>query len=170
MTEITVSRMDDAMGALQLTKRWQGFHVKDINDWVTADVREIELSLTVCPAPIKVRVRKFRPVPGDVTHRCWRDGNVTKKADIEPYALANVRQSAKEVASYLHENTAKTLTATSEDGSMSSVTRETYRWAIQHYNALRVGGSPSVVTWSTLMMSIRSPSSATVNSGRSGCS
>lgn len=115
--------------------------MKDIDDWVTPECRTIQLSLGVCSTPITIRVRKFRPIPGDVTYRCWRDGNVTKKTDIEPYALENIRESAKDVIAYLYNNAVKSLVALSKDESMSSITRETYRQAVQHYNALRVGDS-----------------------------
>lgn len=172
MTEITVSRTDDARGALELTKRWQGFDVKDIGDWATSDILSIELSLSVCSIPIRIHVRKFRPVPGDVTYRCWKDGNITKKADIEPYALANVRQSAKEVTAYLHENAVKSLAALSEDEttSMSDITRETYQWAVQHYESLWVSGWAIFIARPSLTASARSPSSTAVNKRRSGCS
>ncbi|KAL2113315.1 hypothetical protein VUR80DRAFT_4640 [Thermomyces stellatus] len=142
ITEIRVSRADDDRGSLGLTKRWHGFDMKDIDDWVTPECRTIQLSLGVCSTPITIRVRKFRPIPGDVTYRCWRDGNVTKKTDIEPYALENIRESAKDVIAYLYNNAVKSLVALSKDESMSSITRETYRQAVQHYNALRVPELP----------------------------
>ena len=170
ITEITVSRTDDDRGALELTKRWHGFDMKDIGDWASSECREIQLSLSVCSSPITINVRKFRPMPGDVTYRCWRDGNVTKKTDIEPYALENIRKSAKDVTSYLHDNAVKSLVTLSEDDAMSSITRETYRMAVQHYNALRVGASTSYYCMTCVNNSSRSLGSQTVSRGRSGFS
>lgn len=169
MTEITVSRTDDDRGALELTKRWQGFDMKDIGDWVTPEGRKIELSLGVCSSPITIKVRKFRPIPGDITYRCWRDGNVTKKTDIEPYALESIRQSAKEVTAYIHDNAVKTLATLSEDDAMSSITRETYRMAIQHYNVLTVGGPARSYFTARTNSFCRSINSKIASRRKSGC-
>lgn len=140
ITEITVSRTDDARGALGLTRRWQGFKLKDVGDWVSPETRVIQLSLGVCSNPITIEVRKFVPREGDVTFRTWRDGNVSKVAEIEPYALASVRESARSFSEYLYDNAVKGMQARAEDELMDGTVRETYLWAIRHYNALRVGG------------------------------
>lgn len=138
MTEITVSRVDDARSSLGLTQRWEGFEMQDIVDWLTPDIRTIYISLGVCSSPMEVYVRKFKPVSGDVTCVHWRDGNTRKKVDIEPYALASIHDSAKDVISYIYDNAVKGLATFAENGRMSRITRETYHWAIQHYNSLRV--------------------------------
>lgn len=168
MTEITISRTDDDRGALELTKRWHGFDMKDIGDWVSPELRKIQLSLGVCASPITIEVRKFRPIPGDITYRCWRDGNVMKKADIEPYALENIRKSAEAVTSYLHGNAVESLAALSRNVSTSSITRETYEMAVQHYNTLEVGGPTRAFYMACINSFHRSMGSQLANRKRSG--
>lgn len=151
MSEITVSRTDDARGALGLTQRWHGFKLKDVGDWASPETRVIQLSLGVCSSPITIEVRKFVPREGDVTVRRWKDGNVSKVTEIEPYALASVRRSARSFSEYLYENAVKGIQASAEDELVDKTVRETYQWAIRHFNALKVGGLPammwSVLTW-----------------------
>lgn len=140
ITEITVSRADDARGALGLTQRWQGFKLKDVGDWVSPETRVIQLSIGVCPNPMTIEVRKFVPREGDVTYRRWKDGNVSKVAEIEPYALASVKRSARSFSAYLYENAVKGMQASAEDELVDKTVRETYQWAIRHFKSLEVGG------------------------------
>ncbi|SPN98752.1 uncharacterized protein DNG_01795 [Cephalotrichum gorgonifer] len=112
--------------------------MKDIGDWASTKTRTIQLSLGVCSRPITVVVRKFRPAPGDITWRYWRDGNITKRTDLAPYALANIRQSAKDLTTYFNENAVTAVSAISKDNRVSEVIRETYLRAVQHYESLRV--------------------------------
>jgi hypothetical protein len=154
ISAITVSRTDDPRGALELTKRWQGFDLTDIDGWATVQVRTIQLSLGVCSTPITIKVRKFKPRPGDVICRRWRDGNMIKQTNLEPYALVNIRQSASDVIGYLNENAVRSLEHMSRDGGTSDIVRETFGWAVRHYRALWVSShgklQRSWLAWATL--------------------
>ncbi|ORY71329.1 uncharacterized protein BCR38DRAFT_329449 [Pseudomassariella vexata] len=89
------------------TRRWEGTAVKDLGpeDWDSPESIDIEWSLGLCDKPIRFRVRKFKPLPHDVTVRKWRDkqGRI-RITDIPPYALTDIYKATKVFSQYLAEN------------------------------------------------------------------
>ncbi|CAI4212996.1 unnamed protein product [Parascedosporium putredinis] len=116
-------------GSLGLTERWQGFAIRDVTEWSSEAPRTIHITLGICPTPLALQVRKFKPSPGDITFRSWRDGNVEKRVELAPYALVNVRQTALKFHEYLNLNTMKTLEMAIRDTNHDDLVLETLQWA-----------------------------------------
>lgn len=139
ITDIVLCRADIGhRGSLGLTERWQGFAMRDITEWSSEALRTIHVTLGICPTPIILQVRKFNPSPGDVTFRAWRDGNVEKRVELAPYALANVRQTALKFHEYLNLNTMKILEMAIQDTNHDEIVLETLQWAKRQCQNLKV--------------------------------
>ena len=141
-------------GGLDLTKRWEGTEVHNINDWVSDDVKEIDMKLyysshmhryDLCDTPVKLRIREFAPLPDDVLTRKWskrvvdEDGTpkIEKKvATLPAFALADVDEAEKALDSYFRMNTINAM----YDATRHSVPiiREHYHAAIRHYHSFPV--------------------------------
>jgi hypothetical protein len=159
LTDAKVNRLQVGEdGCLNLTKRWSGFQMRDIDrsDWDSNDTREITLMVNMCGAPfvikLDVEVRKFKPKEGDVLHRQWRDGNNKfKHKRLEPYALASISKHAATFEKYIHDNAVRAMLSYSDFLSRDDSHRqlviedplvvETYRWAAKHYRSLLNGES-----------------------------
>ncbi|KAI1204573.1 uncharacterized protein F4807DRAFT_465484 [Annulohypoxylon truncatum] len=91
-------------GGLGLTKRWSGVKMKDLapRDWVDNRIRTITVIIGCRRAPMQLSVRKFTPTNGDVTWKHWVDAQgIRRRIEIEPYALANVWETARQYAKYV---------------------------------------------------------------------
>ncbi len=72
----------------------------DVVDWESPDIKTIEVSAGFCRDSLKLRVRKFVPVDGDMLDRKWVDGQVRKTKRVEPYAIVNMASAAREMQRY----------------------------------------------------------------------
>lgn len=141
LTDIVLSRMDTGpLGSLSLTQRWQGFTLRDVSEWVDEETRTIDITLGICPIPLVLHVRKFKPKAGDITYRSWRDGNAERRMEIEPFALASIRQTSQHFKEYLNKNILKALEIVAQDQNNDELIRETFQWAMRQYQNLRVDG------------------------------
>ncbi|PKS11056.1 hypothetical protein jhhlp_002817 [Lomentospora prolificans] len=139
--DIVLSRIDAGpLGSLRLTERWQGFTLRDVSEWVGEDTRTINITLGICSIPLVLQVRKFKPRTGDVTYRCWRDGNNEKRVELAPYALASIKGTTQSLKEYLNANALKTLEAGCRDQNNDQLIRETYWWVIRQHENLKVDG------------------------------
>ena len=137
--DIVLSRIDAGpLGSLRLTERWQGFTLRDVSEWVGEGTRTINITLGICSIPLVLQVRKFKPRTGDVTYRCWRDGNNEKRVELAPYALASIKGTTQSLKEYLNANALKTLEAGCRDQNNDQLIRETYWWVIRQHENLKV--------------------------------
>lgn len=123
-------------GLLGLTRRWEGTKVCDVGDWADDRILIIKLAQGICSKPIELRVRKFKPVAGDVLHRKWYDSDSCKwkETPLEPYCLADVEETAKYFSIYLKDTAFEGLKEALQ-GSCKLV-RETYVMAFRHAASL----------------------------------
>jgi hypothetical protein len=77
--------------------------MKDLgpSDWADDVPRTIHINLGLCREPIELNVRKYKPVPGDVTARPWVYHGRKYWTEIEPYALADIQKFKKTYRDYV---------------------------------------------------------------------
>jgi len=119
--------------------------MRDVDDWSGEGIRTIAITLGISPVPLVLQVKRFKPAAGDITYRCWRDGNVVKRTELEPYALANIRQASQALKEYINANVMNALVAVTEDENNDELIRETFRWVILQYQNLRVSSYALIV-------------------------
>ncbi|KAI0879902.1 uncharacterized protein GGS22DRAFT_176501 [Annulohypoxylon maeteangense] len=137
LAEVTLYRD----GGLGLTKRWSGVKMKDLGprDWETDEIRTIKIVIGCRKAPLELSVRKFRPINGDVTWKCWVDAQgTTRRINIEPYALANIWETSRQYSKYV---TNYALIAVAEyvddhDHHVDDSVRRTYNAALDCHRKL----------------------------------
>jgi hypothetical protein len=79
------------------TKRFPELKMQDITGWASADIRMSILRKANMPGfGIRLKFRKFVPIEGDQLERHWVDGKTKKSAKIEPYAFADMEETAQE--------------------------------------------------------------------------
>ncbi|KAI1493290.1 hypothetical protein F5X96DRAFT_237377 [Biscogniauxia mediterranea] len=133
-------------GGLDLTARWTGVKVKDINpkDWVDSKTRSISISLGLCNTSLVLSVKKFQPIRGDVTWRDWVDRNANaQRTDIEPYALANINQTAKDYLAYVNNNAADAIRRYAENVHVDGLVRRTFMAAYAYATSEKDNPKPN---------------------------
>ncbi|KAL1840399.1 hypothetical protein VTJ49DRAFT_525 [Mycothermus thermophilus] len=132
LTECTLYRTGKGPG-LEFTFRWPEMKLQDIKDWASRDVRTIEVMSDVCPVPLKLHVRKFKPIPGkDATHKSWMDrkAGIRKHKPTTPYAIVNMKNAVHDMHEYISKNAFMSMEHVLR-GSDQWV-RETYAFARQY--------------------------------------
>ncbi|AEO63173.1 uncharacterized protein THITE_2108076 [Thermothielavioides terrestris NRRL 8126] len=123
-------------GGLGLTKRFDHTNVLDVSDHVDDVVYDIEIAQGICPHPLRLRVRRFRPQPTDITYRRYMDDGVPKKQHIPAFCLADVKRTAREFSEYIDRYALTGLSEAARDSD--DLIRETFLMLMEHYNSLSV--------------------------------
>ncbi|KAK8062687.1 hypothetical protein PG997_014784 [Apiospora hydei] len=120
---------------LKLTKRWQGSTMYDIpsSDWADDEIRIIQISEGLCSKPFEIKVRRFKPKPGDVTDRIWTDkhGN-SHVVKLPPYAISSVSETCKRFVKYAEENAFEAVEQFANRHDVHPIVQETYKAAWNH--------------------------------------
>ncbi|KAM0323913.1 hypothetical protein ACHAQA_008494 [Verticillium albo-atrum] len=87
------------------TTRWKTKKLCDVGDWVSDPVY-IDMMQSVCPEgkPIRLLVRKFKPMSEDRINREWHTTTGAKMHDLAPYALANVKATIASFDQYISDH------------------------------------------------------------------
>ncbi|KAH9996735.1 hypothetical protein F4779DRAFT_631537 [Xylariaceae sp. FL0662B] len=131
LTEIVLFRE----GGLGLTQRWNGVKMKDLGprDWDGGRERPLKITIGKFKCSFELVVRKFKPLPTDITWRNWVDRSKTlKRIEIEPYALANITKTAKEYKSYVYVNAQPALRQYVKNPKVDELVRKTYNAALDY--------------------------------------
>ncbi|KAL2271980.1 hypothetical protein VTJ83DRAFT_1351 [Remersonia thermophila] len=126
LAECTLYRKGKPRG-LEFTLRWSNMTLANITDWESPDVRVIDVESTVCPVPLRLHVRKFKPLKGkDATHKTWVDKTgIRKFKPTTPYAIVNMKDAAQHMKAYI----AKYFFA-----SMECVLKGRDQWVVETYS------------------------------------
>lgn len=115
------------------TKRsgWEGAAMKDLGpkDWVNDVVCTISLQLSYCSEPVTLRVRKFKPIEGDVNVRKWTHNGVAYETPIEPYALEDIHKARSILTQHIETNLFDAIKQYTEKSSVHPLVQETYKAA-----------------------------------------
>ncbi|KAK8045895.1 hypothetical protein PG996_013959 [Apiospora saccharicola] len=120
---------------LQLTKRWRGNTMYDIPsaDWADDEIRVIQISEGLCSKPFEIKVRRFKPQPGDVTDRLWTDKRgISHTSKLPPYAIASVGETCKAFVKHAEENTFEAVEQFASRHDVHPIVQETYKAAWNH--------------------------------------
>jgi hypothetical protein len=76
----------------------------DITGWASPEIRVSTLRKANMPDfGLRLKFRKFIPIEGDQLERQWMDGKTKKSAKLEPYAFADMEDTAQEFRKLIDE-------------------------------------------------------------------
>ena len=62
----------------------------NITQWASSELKKIQVTQDYGETTLTFTVREFVPVEGDMLHRQWSDGGVTKSVKIANYAIVDM--------------------------------------------------------------------------------
>jgi len=75
------------------TRRWQDNVMEEIATWESSEIRTIHVTEGYTGQSVRLRVRQFKPLPGDSLERSWVSNGVKKRVKIPPYAIVNMEEA-----------------------------------------------------------------------------
>jgi hypothetical protein len=142
LTTCTLYRTGKGTG-LEFTKRWPTPMLTNLppEDWTSPEVRRLKVLSDVCPVSLELRVRKFRPVFGDVVYKQWVDeiGN-QHYHETTPYAIVDMEAAAKDMEHHVRVHALDSVHFLT--GQSDQWIKETYAYAEEYMGKLLVRLSP----------------------------
>ena len=88
------------------TRRWSNLQMDEISQWESPIVKTIFLTQKLCDRVLKVQVKEFVPLPGDVLEREWADRQtgMKKKRSVPRYAIANMKATSFLIQQYVDKS------------------------------------------------------------------
>ncbi|KAH6626748.1 hypothetical protein B0J18DRAFT_364509 [Chaetomium sp. MPI-SDFR-AT-0129] len=83
-------------GGLNYTQRFDHTKVTDVVDYVDDVIYDIEIAQNFCPAPLPLRVRRFKPETSDLTRWKYLEDGIPKSQDTGAFCLASIEKTARE--------------------------------------------------------------------------
>lgn len=102
----------------------------DITVWASSEVKTIELTHGFGIARFPLRLKQFVPVEGDGLAELWADGGVMKRHEIPPYAIADMKEAAQALWTYVNTGVADFLVGALGDSDLFYW--QTYLMAFKH--------------------------------------
>jgi len=91
-------------GGLGLTQRFDHTRVMNVTDYCDNIIYTIQITQGLCPQPLTLRVRGFKPRSTDVTHLRYLDGGIVTTQNLGAFCLADVDRTAREFDEYIERN------------------------------------------------------------------
>lgn len=106
--------------------------LKDITDWESPDIRTIEVMSDVCDEPLKLLVRKFKPIPQDSITKSWWDktAGIRRYKKTTPYAIVNMKKTVDDMLSYIAKYALKSVVYVLRRSDQ--LVKETYAFAARY--------------------------------------
>jgi hypothetical protein len=78
----------------------------EISQWKSSTVKTIFLTQNLCDGALKVQVKEFVPLPGDVLEREWADrqSGMKKTRAVPRYAIANMKATSFVIQQYVDKS------------------------------------------------------------------
>jgi hypothetical protein len=88
------------------TWRWSNMQMDEISLWKSPIVKTIFLTQNLCDSVLKVQVKEFVPLPGDVLEREWADrqAGMKKKRLVPTYAIADMKATSFVIQKYVDKS------------------------------------------------------------------
>lgn len=90
VTEVRLFREGSFAAGREWSHRWVSNKLVNIKAWASPEVKELRITQDYGPSAITLRVREFVPIKGDMLHRQWADGAVTKSVTIPNFAILDM--------------------------------------------------------------------------------
>lgn len=117
-------------GGLGLTKRFTHTKVVDVTEYTDNIIYEIQMMQGLCREPVRLQVRRFRAKDTDILDRKYVDNGIPRVQRIEPFCLADVKQTAREFEEYIWRNAIEGLTEAVKDSD--GIVREVFAMVARH--------------------------------------
>ena len=93
---------------LEWSQRWSNQTLKEMDTWASDNTIIIEVSEGYTSTPLKLVVREFKPVKGDVFERSWVGNGVEKKSvTIPSYAIQDLTAAKDAYGKYINKGGAE---------------------------------------------------------------
>src|SRR5436305_5705327 len=105
LTDSCLFRTGSAPGYSR-TRRWSNLQMDEISQWKSSTVKTIFLTQNLCDRALKVQVKEFVPLPGDVLEREWADrqSGMKKTRAVPRYAIANMKATSFVIQQYVDKS------------------------------------------------------------------
>ena len=116
--------------------------MSDFTDWASDEIHTIAVSQIFLDARYELKVKKFIPRDGDRLEKLWRENGETRRFSVPPYAIANMEEAAESIRVMVEKSLHIYLNSLFKQGPKDhsgNFLWETYLFAFQHSNELKVG-------------------------------
>ncbi|KAM3529957.1 hypothetical protein MY4038_005174 [Beauveria bassiana] len=93
------------------SRRWQSMDLVDITTWSSFETKEIAISQIFLDAPLKLTVREFTPMDGDMLEETWKSGDSTIVHSLPRYAIVEMNEAACTIGSFIDKSIGAYITA-----------------------------------------------------------
>ncbi|PMB68509.1 hypothetical protein BM221_005088 [Beauveria bassiana] len=83
----------------------------DITTWSSFETKEIAISQIFLDAPLKLTVREFTPMDGDMLEETWKSGDSTIVHSLPRYAIVEMNEAACTIGSFIDKSIGAYITA-----------------------------------------------------------
>lgn len=90
VTEVRLFREGSFAAGREWSHRWVNNKLVNIKAWASPEIKELRITQDYGPSAITLQVREFVPMKGDMLHRQWADGPVTKSVTIPNFAILDM--------------------------------------------------------------------------------
>lgn len=90
LTDIRLFREGSYAAGREWSHRWSSNNMDNITQWASSELKKIEVTQDYGQTSLTFTVREFVPIEGDMLHRQWFDGGVTKSVKIANYAIVDM--------------------------------------------------------------------------------
>lgn len=110
--------------------------MKELSTWQSDDTKYVELTQDHGNTRIRISVRKFKPIQGDILFYRWETSSGEKTFVCPPYAVMHVEEARDEFARHIRETVE--VHVASIVNPKNGILTETFRIAIQSSMSLQV--------------------------------
>ncbi|ORX98193.1 hypothetical protein BCR34DRAFT_496330 [Clohesyomyces aquaticus] len=135
LTDASLFRLGPTEDFLK-SKRWAGRQIKELSTWQSADIKVVELTQDHGNTRIRIPVRKFKPIPGDILFYRWKISSGERTYVCPPYAVTHVEKVGAELRRHIYDTTA--VHVESIVNSNNTILVETFRIAMKSVASTRV--------------------------------
>lgn len=104
--------------------------IKNIVTWKSSETKTIQITHGFGDVRYTLELREFLPLPGDMLHEAWWNGNELVKHPIPPFAIVDMNKAATELKRYV--NSAVVPFMVGKLGDSDPLIWETYEMAFKH--------------------------------------
>lgn len=101
LTDIRLFREGSYAAGREWSHRWLSNSMDNIKEWASSELKRIQVTQDYGPSALTFTVKQFVPQNGDMLHRQWSDGGVTKSVAIANYAIVDMAAALQEHRNFI---------------------------------------------------------------------